>query len=274
MTATIKQTLDEAKQQVSSLDAEILLAFVLNKSRTHLFAYPDQQLTQEQSQQFADYIKRCSAGEPVAYITGIKEFWSLPLHVTRDTLIPRPETELLVETILEIFPPNSQIQAADLGTGSGAIAIALAHERPMWRIVAVDVSESALTIARKNAQQFELNNISFCLGNWCTALPRNDFDVIVSNPPYIAEREWETYAQGLQYEPKNALTSGMDGLNAIREISGMTQQFLRTSGLLLLEHGFWQGQAVRDILSENGFNEVRSVKDLSGHERVTVGRKV
>lgn len=267
----IQQVLTTAKQQISVIDAEILLAFTLNKPRSYLHAYPEQVLTQAQAQQFAEFTKRCLDGEPIAYITGVKEFWSLPLFVTRDTLIPRPETEMLVETVLEIFPSEANIKIADLGTGSGAISIALAHERPEWKIFAVDVSESALTIARKNAQQFALHNISFYRGNWCTALPCNDFDVIVSNPPYIAETEWETYAQGLKFEPKGALTSGEDGLNAIREISSMANQFLRTSGLLLLEHGFWQGQAVRDILQANGFHDVRSICDLSGHERVTLG---
>lgn len=275
---TIQAALQAARAKLavitdqSALEAEILLAHVLDKPRSYLRAFAEENLSEEAQQQFAQVLQRRLQREPIAYITGKKEFWSLDFIVTSDTLIPRPETELLVETILTLFPKEESIKVADLGTGSGAIAIAIAHERPMWQITAVDVSENALQIARNNAQQFALNNVSFCHSNWCTALPATDFDVIVSNPPYIAETEWEAYAEGLAFEPTSALVSGTDGLDAIREISQAATEYLKPGGYLLMEHGFWQGEAVRQILLANGYKEVHSLLDLSGQERATMGQ--
>lgn len=272
----IQQALADARNLLSVitdnpvLEAEILLAHILNKPRTYLHAWPEVQLSNDEASQFADCLQRRRNNEPIAYITGQREFWSLNLAVTPDTLIPRPETELLIERVLDIYRDAGAIKIADLGTGSGAIALALAHEKPEWQVWATDISESALQIARKNAQELALSNLSFCLGNWCTALPCGGFDVIVSNPPYLGEMEWEAYASGLEFEPRNALVSGLDGLDAIRTISHSAKEYLKPSGYLLVEHGFLQGAAVRKIFAACGYSQIHSVRDLSGQERVTI----
>lgn len=275
--ATIKEILQEAKQKLSVitteavLEAEILLAHALEKDRTYLHAWPEKNLTPPEIQKFTQLIERRLNKEPIAYIIGTKEFWSLEFVVTKDTLIPRPETELMVETILNLIS-NPQAKIADLGTGSGAIALSIAHERPNWKIHAVDISESALQIASKNAQRFALKNVSFYLGSWCTALPCADFDAILSNPPYIAETEWEGYAEGLAFEPSSALVSGEDGLVAIREISHSAKHHLKPGGYLLFEHGFAQGKAVQEILAKDGYQAIQTLKDFSGQDRVTLCR--
>lgn len=274
----IQQALQQATQKLSAvtdspaLEAELLLAHVLDKPRSHLLAWPEKPLTHVQAEQFAEYLQRRHAGEPVAYIIGRREFWSLDFLVTPDTLIPRPDTEILVTTALELLAHNlPEIKVADLGTGSGAIAAALASERGLWQIYATDISQSALQIASKNAQRFGFHNISFYPGNWCTALPCNDFDMIVSNPPYIAETEWEVYANGLGFEPIGALVAGEDGLDHVRQITAMATEYLKPGGFLLIEHGFLQGAAVRNIFESAGYGMVKSVLDLSKNERVTLG---
>lgn len=277
---TIQDALTCAKEKLShiachpSLDAELLLSYAMKKPRSFLFAWPNQHLTQEEKALFAEYIKRRSHNEPLAYIVGHREFWSLSLLVDEHTLIPRPETELLVETILQLSDEkNACVKVADLGTGSGAIALALAHERPAWQICATDVSEKALQIARKNAQRFNLQNISFYEGSWCTALPMTGFDIIVSNPPYIAETEWSNYSRSLQYEPKSALVSGEDGLDAIRILCKSAKNYMRPGGHLLIEHGFSQGEAVSALFVSAEYQNVCSKRDLAGKERITMGCK-
>lgn len=259
-----------------SLEAELLLAHLLKQSRTYLFAHLDDELAADVHHAMMIALERRAAGEPIAYITGQRDFWSMTLEVTPDTLIPRPETELLVEMVLALFPEkNTKKRLADLGTGSGAIALAIALERPAWEIVATDVSQSALEIAKNNAQRLGLRCISFHQGNWCTALPmRSDadkFDVIVSNPPYIAESEWQAYASGLLFEPRAALVAGSDGLDAVRDILAHAKTYLIASGCLLIEHGYAQGEVVRELFREAGFREVVTRCDLSGQERVTMG---
>jgi release factor glutamine methyltransferase len=308
---TIRQVLSQAKNLLSvvtdqaRLEAEILLAHVLEKPRSYLHAWPDTLLTQQQSKALAEYVLRRRNKEPIAYIINHREFWSLDLLVTADTLIPRPETELLVGKILELYGPGNEaglshearssdetrssdkarlnddaelrarpIKVADLGTGSGAIALALGHERPAWHIYAADISENALAIAKKNAQRLALKNISFHLGSWCSALPCNGFDVIVSNPPYISEVEWEAYAQGLAFEPREALVSGLDGLDAIRTICHSAKHYLKPEGYLLVEHGFLQGAAVRKIFAASGYSQIHSLRDVSGQERVTMAQAI
>jgi release factor glutamine methyltransferase len=274
---TIQQALLKAKKILSvvtdnpALEAEVLLAYVLNKPRCYLYAWPEVTLSKEQSKEFANCLQRRYLKEPVAYITGRREFWSLDLFVTPDTLIPRPETELLIENVFELYC-DSHLKMADLGTGSGAIGLALAHEKPDWQIFATDISESALQTARNNAQQLALKNISFYQGNWCTALPCGGFDAIISNPPYIGELEWEIYADGLKYEPRDALVSGCDGLDSIRTISHSAKHYLKPAGYVLVEHGFLQGAAVRKIFAASGYSQIHSVRDLSGQERVTIGQ--
>lgn len=277
MIITIQQCLSEATQQLANisdnpmLDAQVLLAHTLQQSRTYLHARPEHQLTLEEIHQFNAYLQRRCNREPIAYITGKREFWSLEFLVTRDTLIPRPETELLVETILKRTDHHKVLKIADLGTGCGAIALALAHECPHWQIYATDRSEDALAIARKNAQRFGLENLAFFQGNWCTALPCSDLDVIVSNPPYIAESEWERYADNLVFEPRHALVAGATGLNAIHEIISSAKLFLRPAGFLIIEHGFSQGQAIRSFFEKMGYKGVETIKDLAGKERATLG---
>lgn len=276
---TIAQTLQDAVTALSSssdsavLDAEILLSFTLGQSRAYLRAHPEVVLTDAEAKAFGAVLARRLQREPIAYITGHQEFWSLDLCVTPDTLIPRPETELLVELALNLFPEkNMRVKAADLGTGSGAIALALASERPSWEVAAVDASEIALGVARNNAQRLGLLRVSFYLGNWLTALPAGEWDLIVANPPYLSEVEWSDYAAGLAFEPSSALLSGSDGLQDIREICAAAGQYIRRGGYLLIEHGYAQGAAVRGLLAAAGFGQIDTVKDLSGHERVTMGQ--
>lgn len=276
---TIRECLQQAKEKLSGcavdpfFEAQVLLAFVIQEPRSYLHAWPEKGLTDNQAEQFAAALARLCRQEPMAYVTGVREFWSLPFTVTPATLIPRPETETLVETVLNRAGGlKPALKVADLGTGSGAIALALAHERPAWQIYATDISESALQIASKNAQQLRIENVSFYQGSWCTALPRLGFDMIVSNPPYIAETEWPAYVKGLAFEPVSALVSGVDGLDAIRVISLSAKDYLNSDGYLLIEHGFLQGQAVRDLLMAEGYDSVCSVCDFSGQERVTLGR--
>jgi|SRR5579885_590264 release factor glutamine methyltransferase len=279
MQNTIQQSLRDAIYQLAliadnpSLEAEILLGHVLQKPRSYLHSWSEHILNDDQTRQFNECLVRRCSKEPVAYITGRREFWSLNLLVTRDTLIPRPETELLVESVLDLYRSNLvPIKVADLGTGSGAIGLALAHERPDWEIVATDVSHGALQIARKNAQQLALGNVYFYQGSWCSALPGSDFDVIVSNPPYIGEAEWEAYRAELEFEPRSALVSNLDGLDAIRTISQSAKYYLKPGGYVFVEHGFLQGTAVRKIFAAAGYSQIHSVRDLSGHERVTTGQ--
>jgi release factor glutamine methyltransferase len=281
MPLTLRELLHEAAQSLHacaiehpSLEAEILLAHVLGVSRSHLHAWPEKVPAVSASGAFTELIKRRCQGEPIAYLTGKREFWSLELEVTPATLIPRPETELLVDAALSVgdsLPPV--IQVADLGTGSGAIALALASERPAWVISAVDASEEALTVARRNAEKFKLSTVSFYRGHWCDALPMKGYDIIVSNPPYISEAEWPDYAAELSKEPYRALVAGEDGLSDIREIGATAKQYLKSGGYLLIEHGFKQAVQVQAVFKAEGYLAVHSLRDLNGHERVTMGRK-
>ncbi len=276
---TIAQTLKAASTALSAssdsphLDAELLLSFILKQARTYLRAHPEVVLTESEATAFAAVLARRLKREPIAYITGHQEFWSLDLCVTPGTLVPRPETELLVELSLELFPEkNTRIKAADLGTGSGAIALALASERPSWEVAAVDASEVALGVASNNAQRLGLDRISFYCGNWFTALPAGEWDLVVTNPPYLSATEWPDYAAGLAFEPSSALIAGEDGLRDIREICAKAGQYIRRGGYLMIEHGFAQGRAVRELLIAAGCAKVRTVQDLAGQERVSMGQ--
>lgn len=256
----------------AQLEAEILLAHSLGVSRSYLFTWPDNSPSDVQSAKFADCLSRRCLHEPIAYITGKREFWSIQLEVSTATLIPRPETELLVETALTHGDSLSgSVKLADLGTGSGAIALALAQERAGWEVTGVDISAEALVVAKRNADQLQLNNVTFYQGDWCDALQAGDYDMIISNPPYISEAEWPIYANGLRYEPRSALVSGGDGLDAIREISRAAGHYLKNNGILLIEHGFRQASSVQSIFAAEGYDNVHSLVDLSGNERVTVG---
>ncbi len=257
---------------ISSLDAELLLCHVSGLSRGPLHAYPEKVLTPAQYQQFQALVQRRYNGEPLAYLLQQKEFWSLTLEVTPDTLIPRPETELLVELTLAQLPAESVQSIADLGTGSGAIALALALEHPHWRITATDNYPATLAVAQRNAQRLAITNIEFYQGDWLAALPPTHFDAIISNPPYIAEHD--AHLADLTYEPSHALSAGSDGLDALNKIIRQAWNYLRGGGWLLLEHGFDQALAVQHQLQTMGYQDVTTHRDLAGHARVTVGRKL
>lgn len=251
-----------------ALDAEILLAHVLGKSRTFLKAHPEQIPAPEQAQRFSEVLERRVAGEPIAYIVGSRDFWTLTLAINPSVLVPRPETELLVERALALGP-EGPAAIADLGTGSGAIALALASERPQWRMTAVDISAAALDTARANAASLELNSIEFLEGEWFAPLKNRRFHLIASNPPYVSETDEALKDATLQHEPQIALASGPDGLNAIREIVRSAPDYLERHGWLLLEHGSDQAADVAHELVGRGFGHVRSHRDLAGHWRLT-----
>jgi release factor glutamine methyltransferase len=274
---TIHLLLQEAITELSAssesavIDASILLAAVLQQSRAYLIAHANEAVTPHQIEQYRKLIHRRALCEPIAYIIGKKECWSREWQVTQDTLIPRPETECLLEWILKNFSPEKK-QVADLGTGSGVIALTLALERPLWKIDATDQSAKALLVAKQNAQCHHVSNVSFYQGDWCAALPSHQYDLIVSNPPYIAEIEWNDYADGLLFEPRSALVSGVDGLDAIRQISQEAVSYLKPGGFLALEHGFAQGEAVRERLTALGYTDIETLYDLEQRPRVTIAQ--
>jgi release factor glutamine methyltransferase len=256
------------------IDAEWLLLHVLGEPRSWLIAHADDALDATSAAAFAALVERRAAGEPVAYLTGQRGFWSLQLEVTPDTLIPRPETELLVELALARVPAGGVCQVADLGTGSGAIALAIAHERPRAQVVATDASEAALVVAQRNAQRLGIANIAFLPGDWLVPLAGQRFAVIVSNPPYIEAADPHLEQGDLRFEPAAALASGADGLDAIRRIVVDARDHLESGGWLLLEHGWKQGAAVRGLLQAAGYGEVFTAPDLERRDRVTGGRVV
>lgn len=254
------------------LEAEVLLLHVLGRPRAWLYAHADDELPPPQREAFDRLVQRRCAGEPVAYLTGTREFWSLALRVTGATLIPRADTERLVELALERLPSAMPLRVADLGTGSGAIALALASERPRARVVATDVSAAALAVARQNAELNKISNVEFAEGRWFTAIAQQRFDLIVSNPPYIAAGDAHLQQGDLRFEPHSALAAGADGLDDIRAIAAAAGPHLHNGAWLLLEHGFEQGGAVRALLGSAGFANVATWQDLCGLDRVSGGR--
>lgn len=253
-------------------EAEHLLLQVLGRDRAWLFAHGDDSLTEPQAASFEALLTRRAAGEPLAYLLGRRGFWTLDLQVSPATLIPRPETERLVELALERLPDDRALRVADLGTGSGAIALALASERPQAQVVATDVSEDALRVAQANARANRIANVVFRCGSWLAPLAEERFDLIASNPPYIAEGDPHLGRGDLRFEPPTALSSGADGLDAIREIVTTAPAHLLPGGWLLLEHGWDQGEAIRALLLAAGFVEVATWTDLEQRDRVTLGR--
>ena len=252
-------------------DADVLLAHVLGKASVYLYTYPEQILSPQQKDAYQELINRRCEGVPVAYLIGKREFWSLSLALSEDTLIPRPETELLVEQTLNLLGDVRSATVLDLGTGSGAVAIALACERPQWKIVAADINEGALGTARSNAQRLGLSNMEFYCSDWFSNIPGYAFDAIVSNPPYIAEDDPHLQQGDLRFEPKRALVSGQDGLTAIRHIIAESSHHLHLRGMLLLEHGFQQKQAVLALLHECNYENMQSFQDIAGNDRVSGG---
>ncbi len=271
--ARLDALLCAARLRIDAIDAQWLLAYACARPRGWLYAHGEDIVDATTHDLFLKLVERREAGEPVAYLMGTRGFWNFELHVTPDTLIPRAETELLVEMALAHLPTSGQPRIADLGTGSGAIAIALARERPHALVLATDISEAALTVARQNAAALGIDNIRFMSSDWCKGLDDARFDVIVSNPPYIACDDPHLREGDLRFEPGAALASGSDGLDAIRSIIKQSPRHLASGGWLLLEHGSTQAQAVRDLLAHAGFNDIDSARDLEHRERVTHARR-
>lgn len=254
------------------LDSEVLVAHALNYSRTQLYTWSDKLLTDDEFHHINKLVNRRANGEPVAYIIGHQEFWSLDFKVTPDTLIPRPETEHLVEISLKNLPADKCYRIADLGTGSGAIAISIAKECAHCQLVAVDESEAALKVAIENAKSQGVSNIVFKQSNWFNSLDGELFDLIVSNPPYIEEQDKHLLEGDVASEPISALASGSDGLDDIRQIIRQAKNYLKSNAVLILEHGWDQAVKVRGIFEAEKYASISSYKDFSGIERVTVGR--
>jgi len=253
------------------LDAELLLCQAIDVPRNYLFAHPEDELDEASVARFADAVERRLDGEPMAYITGTREFWSRELLVSPATLVPRPETELLVDLALREIPRTATWQLLDLGTGSGAIAIALASERPLCNVTAVDASVDALGIARENARQLMLGNVSFAAGDWTAPVAGRRFRVIVSNPPYV--RSDDPALEALRHEPLQALAAGPDGLDAIRVLAADCGEILEEEGTLLLEHGADQEDDVAALLAAHGWCDITCHNDLAGLPRVTAARR-
>lgn len=252
-------------------DAEQLLLHVLGVDRAWLFAHATDAVTDDARQRFEQLLRHRAEGQPLAYLTGRRGFWTLDLQVNPATLIPRPETELLVEQALARLPADKLRRVADMGTGSGAVALSIASERPLATVIATDLLGPTLAVAVKNAQAHTLENVWFRRGHWYAALGNDRFDMIVSNPPYIAAGDPHLQQGDLRFEPPPALASGADGLDAIREIIAGAPAHLVRGGWLLLEHGRDQGEAIRALLEQAGFVEVETVRDLEQRDRMTLG---
>ena len=269
---TIQSLLNEASA-IDRVDAEALLCHLLQQNPTWLFIHADDVLGDAQVSQFRELVSRRIAGEPVAYLVGSRGFWSMDFLVDQSTLIPRADTEILVELALERTPSDRPVDVLDLGTGSGAIALSIAKERPHANVVATDLSERALAIARKNAEAYQLANVEFLQGAWFTAIDGHaQFDVIVSNPPYIEDGDPHLVEGDLRFEPVSALSSGADGLDDIRQIVAGAPKYLKNSGWLMIEHGYDQTARVQELLREAGFDGVGTRKDFGGCDRVTFGQ--
>ncbi|MDH4133729.1 MAG: peptide chain release factor N(5)-glutamine methyltransferase [Gammaproteobacteria bacterium] len=279
MTTSISGFLHSAHEALANhspsprIDAEALVMYVCGLTRAQLITRAQDALTPEQESQLRERLARRARGEPIAYLTGRREFWSLELHVTPAVLIPRPDTELLVEQALTHIPVDAELTVADLGTGSGAVALAIASERPRARVIATDISEEALAVARTNAERLGIHNVEFRHGDWLSPLAGLRVDVIVSNPPYIAGSDPHLTEGDLRFEPRAALTPGVEGLEAIRRLACEAPAHLAPGGWLLVEHGFDQGTAVRDIFSAAGFRRVTCHRDIAGLDRMTEGSR-
>lgn len=274
--AVLARTLTAAAEQLRAcsdsprLDAELLLAQVMGWSRARLIVEREAELSAAQHEQFQALCARRSAGEPLAYITGEREFWSLPLQITSDVLVPRPDTESLVERALQLLEDVTAPRVADLGTGSGAIALALASERPDAEVTGIDASEAALLVARKNAQNLKLEQVRWLHSHWFAQLQGECFDLLASNPPYVAERD--PHLQALRREPLQALVAADDGFADLKLLIREAPAHLKLGGWLVLEHGWQQDAVVRDCLNVRGFSEVATDRDYSGNPRVSFGR--
>ena len=277
MSLSVEQALVQAANAFCSisdtakLDAQVLLLDILDKPRSFLFTWPDKILSNEQQQQFDTFVARRLAGEPIAHIIGYREFWSLKLRVSPDTLIPRPDTETLVEAALNLSLSNTA-SVLDLGTGTGAIALALASEHPSWQVIGCDRIEAAVELAITNKTNLGLTNVSFVHSNWFSAFAGQKFDLIVSNPPYIEEDDPHLAQGDVRFEPLSALVAPCDGLADIITIIEKAKEHLKNNGYLLIEHGYDQAQQVSAIFTKMAYKRVTTIKDLGGNDRVTLAQ--
>ncbi|GAB6069436.1 peptide chain release factor N(5)-glutamine methyltransferase [Thiomicrorhabdus hydrogeniphila] len=278
----IQETLQTAQEKLKlaglvdspTIDAELLLCEALKVNRTYLFTWPEKNLDANQTQKFNQLLQLRLQGNPIAHILGQREFWGLNLQVTTDTLIPRPDTETLIEAVLDLnFCKTAHCKILDLGTGSGAIALALKSEYPNCDVTAIDQSQPALKVAKQNAQNLGLE-VSFLVSNWFSAVANQQFQCIVSNPPYIEENDPHLSQGDVRFEPITALTSGSDGLDDIRLIIYQAWSFLETEGWLFIEHGYNQAEAIKQIFTESGYQNITLKHDLSGNPRVSFAQKI
>ena len=282
MTQTVRSTWVAAQQRLiqqlaleasdAKFEAQLLLQNTLNVNRAWLLAHELDMLPSKAIADFEALLTRRLLGEPVAYILGYREFYGLNLTVTPDTLIPRPDTETLVEAALEKTPADTSCSILDLGTGTGAVALAIAKHRPQAQVMAIDASKAALRIAEHNAKQLGLAHVRFTLSHWFSAVESDRFNLIVSNPPYIEQHDPHLSQGDLRFEPISALASGTDGLDDIREIIAHSLIHLLPQGWLMLEHGYNQAELAADLMAENGLIEIKTIQDLGGNDRVTIGK--
>lgn len=276
---TIKDVLDqsskklELKSDSALIDAQVLLCYCLECSRSYLYTWPEKKITPEQAACFQDLLARRLQGEPVAYLTGTKAFWNMILRVSPATLIPRPETELLVEKALDCLDPNQSSSILELGTGSAAIALAIAHERPDCQITTVELSPEARVIAQQNIQKYSPGNVTLLEGHWFSPVTARKFDLIVSNPPYVADTDPHLHQGDVKHEPQMALQAGIDGLDEIRHIIAHGQDFLNESGWLLLEHGYNQAEAVKELFLQHDYINIKQYQDHAGHIRISLAQE-
>lgn len=266
----LEQTLGISYSE-ASLEINLLFQHVLGVNRAWLITHENDELSVSQQATVEALLKRRLAGEPIAYILGFREFYGLPLKTTPATLIPRPDTETLVEAVLDKIPQSESLKVLDLGTGTGAIALAIAQNRPNAQVTAVDFSAEALSVAQENAQNLGLVRVRLMQSDWFSSLKGEKFDVIVSNPPYIAENDTHLKQGDLRFEPITALASGEDGLNDIRRIIQEAPNYLNPHGWLMLEHGYDQAEKVAELLKSSGFSQISHTQDLAGIQRVTLG---
>jgi len=269
---TVRAGLDEAQRRIDALDARVLLCHATGRDPAYLIAHPEATLRINELASYQALVERRAQGEPVAYITGEREFYGRSFQVTPAVLIPRPETELLVDLALERIPADGATRALDLGTGSGCVAISIASERSQSKILALDQSVEALTVARRNAVAAHVGNVAFLQSDWFAALGRELFGVIVANPPYVATDDPHLGAGDLRFEPRAALDGGSDGLAAIRRIVFEAKEHLEPGGWLIFEHGHDQGERVRLLFHAEGYGEIFTAHDLAGIDRVSAGR--
>ncbi|QTM69318.1 peptide chain release factor N(5)-glutamine methyltransferase [Buchnera aphidicola (Hormaphis cornu)] len=273
---TIEECLNNAIRKLLNssspkCDAEVLLSFVMNKSKSFLMSYYDKVLSLEEEIRFSNLLQRRLKGEPIAYLTGIQEFWSLPLTVNPSVLIPRPDSEILIEEVL-IKSNKCHLNILDLGTGCGALALAIARSRPNWNILGVDIFKKAIRTAIYNSKKLKINNVHFVQSNWFSKIPCYTFDFIISNPPYLSSKEVRLFRKNIKYEPLSSFLSGNQGFKDIYYIICNSRKYLRKQGWLFIEHGWKQKRIVQKLFKENNFSYVYSRKDYAKNDRVTAGK--